>query len=128
MTELTYENCRYSFRSFDLVLFVNSSLMILEIHFLDEAVPADIALVVAVLISFIFCCLHIYPFIVMVLPNVLVQSAYTVIRTAAETAAVPACCGLVLALGLGTFGPLVHLCSGWLSGTPYIFAVRIQYW
>ena len=79
MTELTPENCRYSFRSLDLPLFVISSLMILEIHGLDEAVPADIALVVAVLISFIFCCLHIYPFIVMVLPNVLIQSAHTTI-------------------------------------------------
>ena len=72
MTELTPENCRYSFRSLDLPLFVISSLMILEIHGLDEAVPADIALVVAVLISFKFCCLRIYPFIVMVLPNVLI--------------------------------------------------------
>ena len=54
ITVLTSENCRYSFRSLDLPLCVISSLMILEIHGLDEAVPADIALVVAVLFGNIF--------------------------------------------------------------------------
>ena len=53
--------------------------MILEIHGLDEAVPADIALVVAVLIGNILCCLHLYPFILMMLPHVLIQSAHTTI-------------------------------------------------
>ena len=79
ITELTHENCRYSFRSLDLPLSVISSLMILEIIGLDEAVPADIALVVAVLIGNIFCCLHLYPFILMMLPHVLIQSAHTII-------------------------------------------------
>ena len=79
ITELTHENCRYSFRSLDLPLCVISSLMILEIIGLDEAVPADIALVVAVLIGNIFCCLHLYPFILMMLPHVLIQSAHTTI-------------------------------------------------
>ena len=79
ITELTHENCWCSFRSLDLPLCVISSLMILEIHGLDEAVPADIALVVAVLIGNIFCCLHLYPFILMMLPHVLIQSAHTII-------------------------------------------------
>ena len=79
ITVLTHENCWCSFRSLDLLLCVISSLMILEIHGLDEAVPADIALVVAVLIGNIFCCLHLYPFIVMVLLHVLIQSAHTTI-------------------------------------------------
>ena len=79
ITVLTPENCTYSFRSLDLPLCVISSLMILEIHFLDEAVPADIALVVAFLISIKFCILHLYPFIVMAVPYVLIQSAHTTI-------------------------------------------------
>ena len=79
ITELTPENCRYLFRSLNLPLCVISSLMILEIHTFGKAVPADIALVVAVLLSNIFCCLHLYPFIVMDLPDVLIQSAHTTI-------------------------------------------------
>ena len=79
ITILTPENCRYSFRSLDLPLCVISSLTILEIHFLDEAIPADIAHVVAVLISIKFCYLHIYLFIVMAVPYVLIQSAHTTI-------------------------------------------------
>ena len=79
ITELTPENFRYSFCSLNLPLCVISSLMILEIHFIDEAVPADIALVVALLIGNIFCCLHLYPFIVMVFPHVLIQSAHSTI-------------------------------------------------
>ena len=53
--------------------------MILEIHGLDVAVPADIALVFTVLIGTIFCSLHLIPFVKMAVPHVLVQSAYTTV-------------------------------------------------
>ena len=79
ITVLTHENCWCSFRILDLLLCVSSSLMILEIHGLDVAVPADIALVVTVLIGINFCILHLLPFIGMVVPHVLIQSAHTTV-------------------------------------------------
>ena len=126
ITVLTHENCWCSFRSLDLLLCVSSSLMILEIHGLDVAVPADIALVVAVLIGNIFCSLHLIPFVKMAVPHVLVQSAHTTVWKAAETAAFQAYCGLVFALRLGTVGLLLHLSLGWLGGTILVFAALTQ--
>ena len=56
----------------------------------------------------------------------LVQVFPLFIRTAAETAAVLAFFGLVLALRLGTVDTLVHLFLGSLGGIPYVLAALTQ--
>ena len=126
-TVLTSEYIMYRLHRFDFPLCVISSPMVPQIHGFREAFLAYFAFVFTHKSCLFLGLLHLFPFFSMGFENMLVQVFPLFIWTAAETAAVLAFCGLVLALRQGTVGTLVHLFLGWLDGIPYVLTAQAHY-